>query len=53
MLKIGNPPQEIEIDLNMLISDFYVLTTTSREGSRYDDFFSKSHGTLPLLNGYK
>ena len=43
-IRIGNPPQEIEMDLNMLVSDFYVLTTSSRIGSRYDEFFSKSHG---------
>lgn len=41
-VKIGDPPQEIEMDLNMLVSDFYVITTTSRKGSRYDDFFSQS-----------
>ena len=41
-VKIGDPPQEIEMDLNMLVSDFYVTTTTSRKGSRYDDFFSQS-----------
>ena len=41
-INIGDPPQEIEMDLNMLVSDFYVVTTTSRKGSKYDDFFSKS-----------
>ncbi|KAL9070050.1 MAG: hypothetical protein Q9161_005106 [Pseudevernia consocians] len=41
-VKIGDPPQEIEMDLNMLVSDFYVVTTTSRKGSRYDDYFSQS-----------
>ena len=41
-IKIGNPPQEIEMDLNMLVYDFYVVTTTSRKGSRYDDYFSQS-----------
>lgn len=40
--KIGSPPQEVEVDLNMLVSDFYVVTTTSRIGSRYDDYFSQS-----------
>ena len=44
MVKIGDPPQAIEMDLNMLVSDFYVITTTSRTGSKYDDLFSKSHG---------
>jgi hypothetical protein len=32
------------MDLDMLTSDFYVLTTTSNKGSKYDDFFSQSHG---------
>lgn len=41
-VKIGDPPQEIEMDLNMLVFDFYVVTTTSRKGSRYDDYFSES-----------
>lgn len=45
-MKIGNPPQEIEVDLDMLASDFYVVTTTSRRGSRYDDFFSQTVGRL-------
>ena len=30
------------MDLNMLVHDFYVVTTTSRKGSRYDDYFSRS-----------
>ena len=30
------------MDLNMLVHDFYVVTTTSRKGSRYDDYFSQS-----------
>ena len=30
------------MDLNMLVHDFYVVTTTSRRGSRYDDYFSQS-----------
>ena len=31
------------MDLNMLVSDFYVVTTSSRIGSRFDEFYSKSH----------
>ncbi|MCJ1395559.1 hypothetical protein MMC18_008445 [Xylographa bjoerkii] len=42
-ISIGEPPQEIEVDLDMLTSDFFVLTTTSRIGSKYDDFFSKTN----------
>lgn len=36
------------MDLNMLVSDFYVVTTTSRKGSRYDDLFSQSNGSRPV-----
>ena len=35
------------MDLNMLVSDFYVVTTTSRKGSRYDDYFSQSAQKSP------
>ncbi|MCJ1245744.1 hypothetical protein MMC30_002948 [Trapelia coarctata] len=41
-VEIGEPPQEIELDLDMLTSDFYILTTTSSKGTKYDDYFSKS-----------
>ncbi|KAL8818594.1 MAG: hypothetical protein Q9223_002796 [Gallowayella weberi] len=41
-LTIGEPPQSIDLDLNMLTSDFYLRHTTSHEGTRYDDMFSKS-----------
>ena len=41
---IGVAPQEVEMDLNMLVSDFYILTTGSHYGSRFDEFFSKSYG---------
>lgn len=44
MISIGDPPQAIEMDLNMLTSDFYVLYTTSHAGSRFDDYFSQSFG---------
>ncbi|MCJ1431473.1 hypothetical protein MMC27_000826 [Xylographa pallens] len=40
---MGEPPQEIEVDLDMLTSDFFVMTTTSRIGSKYDDYFSKTN----------
>ena len=46
---MGTPPQDVEIDLNMLISDFYVLITTSRKGSRYDDLFSQTIGMGPCV----
>lgn len=41
-IKIGEPPQEVEMDLNMLTADFYVVLTTSRIGSKYDDLFSQT-----------
>ncbi|KAL9000451.1 MAG: hypothetical protein Q9169_000968 [Polycauliona sp. 2 TL-2023] len=41
-LSMGEPPQAIDLDLNMLTSDFYVRHTTSHAGTRYDDLFSKS-----------
>lgn len=45
-ITIGQPPQEIEMDLNMLATDFHVTITTSRKGSRYDDLFSQTGGKL-------
>ena len=39
---IGQPAQDIEMDLNMLASDFYVVKTSSQTGKSYDDFFSSS-----------
>lgn len=47
-IKIGEPPQELEMDLNMLTSDFYVVITTSRKGKKYDDLFSQSIGNFLL-----
>ncbi|KAL8719316.1 MAG: hypothetical protein Q9225_003660 [Loekoesia sp. 1 TL-2023] len=41
-LSIGEPPQSIDLDLNMLTSDFYVRHTTSHLGTRWDDLFSKT-----------
>ena len=43
-MNIGGPPQELEVDLDMLTSDFYVLSTTSKRGSKYHDLFSQSNG---------
>lgn len=47
-IRIGEPPQELEMDLNMLTSDFYVVITTSRKGKKYDDLFSQSIGKFFL-----
>ncbi len=43
-VKMGQPAQEVEMELDMLLADFYAVTTTSARGSRYDDFFSGSYG---------
>ena len=47
-LEVGDPPQTIQADLDMLSPDFYTLMTTSGNGSQYNSF-SKSHG-LSRLN---
>lgn len=44
-IQIGEPPQEVEMDLNMLTADFYVVLTTSRIGTKYDDLFSQTIST--------
>ncbi|MCJ1288023.1 hypothetical protein MMC26_007376 [Xylographa opegraphella] len=48
-ITMGEPPQAIEVDLDMLTSDFFVLTTTSRIGSKYDDYFSKTNPSGSVL----
>lgn len=55
-INVGDPPQILEFDLDMLSPDFYLISTTEidRVGSKYDSFTSKSHGmsscqTLKLL----
>jgi len=42
-LKIGTPPQKVELDLDMLTSDFAITTTSSNLGSRFEDFFSTNY----------
>ena len=41
---IGDPPQKLELDLDMLHSDFFTLMTTSGKGQRYNTTNSKTHG---------
>jgi hypothetical protein len=43
-LEIGEPAQRIEIDIDMLSSDFYVMTTTSDKGTPFNVFESRSFG---------
>lgn len=42
ILQVGEPPQRIEMDLDMLSCDFYVMTTTSNKGTPFNVFGSKS-----------
>jgi hypothetical protein len=46
-LEVGDPPQMIQADLDMLSPDFYTLMTTSGNGSQYNSF-SRSHGLSRL-----
>lgn len=48
-LKIGTPPQKIQLDLDMLTRDFAVTTTSSALGSRFEDFFSTTYGKYLLI----
>ena len=48
MLHIGEPQQSIEMDLDMLAPDFYLLSTTSDHGSKFESFFSSTHGNSIL-----
>ena len=41
-LKIGEPHQQVPMDLDLLSADFYMLITTSHSGTRYTDIFSKT-----------
>lgn len=43
-LKLGEPAQNIEMDLDLLTADFSVTTTTSSSGSRFEDLFSTTYG---------
>ncbi|KAK5045926.1 hypothetical protein LTR84_008712 [Exophiala bonariae] len=43
-LKVGEPPQDLEVELDMLSPDFYTVVTTSERGSAYNASGSRSHG---------
>jgi hypothetical protein len=46
-LHIGEPAQEVDMDLDMLAADWWILSTSSNKGSFYIDFHSKSYGQSP------
>lgn len=41
-MRIGKPPQDIEVDVDMLSPDFLFVTTSSGQGIKYDVFSSNS-----------
>jgi hypothetical protein len=45
-LHIGEPVQEVNMDLDMLTADWWIFSTSSGTGSFYLDFNSKTHGKL-------
>ncbi|KIW14627.1 hypothetical protein PV08_07411 [Exophiala spinifera] len=42
-LQVGDPPQVLEVDIDMLSPDFYTIMTSSGTGSKYDTFTSGSY----------
>ena len=46
-LHIGEPAQEVDMDLDLLTADWWILSTSSNKGSFYLDFHSKSYGQSP------
>jgi hypothetical protein len=43
-LHIGDPVQEVDMDLDMLTADWWIFSTSSTKGSFYLDFNSKTYG---------
>jgi hypothetical protein len=50
-LHIGDPIQEVDMDLDMLTADWYIFSTSSGTGSFYLDFNSKTYGE-PIFVSY-
>lgn len=49
-LHIGDPPQKIDVDLDMLTADWWIFSTNSNKGSFFLDFNSKTYSeNFPLL----
>ena len=42
IMKFGDTPQDIEVDIDMLSPDFHFITTSSSRGVKYDVFSSTS-----------
>jgi hypothetical protein len=45
-LHIGEPVQEVDMDLDMLTADWWIFSTSSTKGSFYLDFNSKTYGKI-------
>ncbi|KAI9868818.1 MAG: hypothetical protein M1813_004669 [Trichoglossum hirsutum] len=41
-LRVGEPEQVVEMDLDMLTADFFLLSTTSRKGRGFTDLYSRT-----------
>ncbi|TVY84459.1 hypothetical protein LSUE1_G001276 [Lachnellula suecica] len=48
-LQIGDPAQNVDMDLDMLTADWFVFSTGSGKGSYFLDFNSKSYGRDPVV----
>ena len=44
MLQLGASKQHVETDIDMLTSDFAIISTSSTLGTRFDELFSDSYG---------
>jgi len=51
-LHIGDPIQEVDMDLDMLTADWYIFSTSSGTGSFYLDFNSKTYGEPLFVSHY-
>lgn len=49
-LHIGEPAQEVDMDMDMLSMDWWVLSTRSGKGSFFLDFNSETYRELPSLS---
>jgi hypothetical protein len=51
-LHIGDPIQEVHMDLDMLTADWHIFSTSSGTGSFYLDFNSKTYGEPLFVSHY-
>jgi hypothetical protein len=46
---MGDPAQQIDLDLDMLTSDWFVFSSTSPKGSFFLDCSSKTYGKISYV----